>query len=1049
MSTYTSAENAMNSTLTGFKGTTAYNNANTNSYVSARSAEDTHVNLSSLVKQRLQARIDELEITAVKNPVAKYVDDVKSTVETGFTNVENDMVKVKDSVLLVQESVDSANSRAVAQENAIQGELDATQTGTGVSNVGAYVQYTTGQYINNASSIHDATTKLDDSLKATDAALAAEITRATGVEGTLSSRIDDIVSNTDAAALDSLTEIVAAFQGADASLSSAITSALGTHTSELDALATNELGFSGRQYPELLAGSTNYLVDTSNVFGALTALDSTLKTLEDQAGATDDSKVAKAGDTMTGALTISGAELNVLEANVSIGGDTGITGQLLVDQNAIIGSPDLDGEVLKTEGGDVLITKLGINKVTKLGINAGGDAGNFSGNHSRFEMTTRSTVFGDDNFPDFGIAVGGGDARNFMKFVTGHATMTPTDGNALAGNQETTIVEYNSLLDPNLYNDPKFYTKYNIPLLSTDTLRVVPDGTTHLNVEDQVGVEIQVPVPDFATIAFNGGYHDGADMKRNTNKSRFRMMHDTRASVDRFAVELWDTSDNISHPLTLTKDSNVAIGKLSADGKLDVVGDMISHFNDGNIRGSLQLGENPNVANKVGALVSYNSFDNYMTIDSKRKMYFRTYATDADTSPLTAMMINDSQNIGLGNNDPAVKLDINGDLRLRGIDDYIYFIQDPEALNKVGGSIRHSDRFYFTSRGKDIWFRTGTTTSNLDLAMSIKESGNVGIGTDTPSEKLHVAGNLFVGNDETENKIMFRGVADDPTSSTGHGEYTVLAERLYAGNDKSELYLFKGNDHSTVNGPDRIRHRSAEHVFQTYTSGEEYSSSNDNNTRFIIKNDGKIGINTTEPTENLHVNGTAKVSGATTLDSTLAVASTSSFNGNMTVYADMVTTGKMSFLNGTGLDIYGGYGHVSTDNRGYSVTANVAADTDSGLVIKGKASDADISNGLAGFQDFRDIATFFSSNNTSSFNLIAVADRDQGLKVDGVMQVEGNLALRKDLYVEQDMHVKGTVGGYLEDADGNRTLEGNWNRYIKELREDIDTLTEYVLAQSA
>ena len=54
----------------------------------------------------------------------------------------------------------------------------------------------------------------------------------------LSLSVGDIISNTDPAAIDSLTELVAAFQAADSNLSTAITNALGTHTSELSAHAT-------------------------------------------------------------------------------------------------------------------------------------------------------------------------------------------------------------------------------------------------------------------------------------------------------------------------------------------------------------------------------------------------------------------------------------------------------------------------------------------------------------------------------------------------------------------------------------------------------------------------------------------------------------------------------------------------------------------------------------------------------------------------------------------------------------------------------------------
>jgi hypothetical protein len=74
---------------------------------------------------------------------------------------------------------------------------------------------------------------------AADAALTTslgiETTNRSTADAGLQSQIDDILSNTDPAALDSLSELVAAYEAADANLSAAITAALGTHTSELAA----------------------------------------------------------------------------------------------------------------------------------------------------------------------------------------------------------------------------------------------------------------------------------------------------------------------------------------------------------------------------------------------------------------------------------------------------------------------------------------------------------------------------------------------------------------------------------------------------------------------------------------------------------------------------------------------------------------------------------------------------------------------------------------------------------------------------------------------
>ncbi len=59
--------------------------------------------------------------------------------------------------------------------------------------------------------------------------VAAEVVRATAAEAALGQRIDNVVSNLDPAALDSLTEVVAAFQSADGSLVDSLTN-LGTST---------------------------------------------------------------------------------------------------------------------------------------------------------------------------------------------------------------------------------------------------------------------------------------------------------------------------------------------------------------------------------------------------------------------------------------------------------------------------------------------------------------------------------------------------------------------------------------------------------------------------------------------------------------------------------------------------------------------------------------------------------------------------------------------------------------------------------------------------
>ena len=100
--------------------------------------------------------------------------------------------------------------------------------------------------------------------------------------------------------------------------------------------------------------------------------------------------------------------------------------------------------------------------------------------------------------------------------------------------------------------------------------------------------------------------------------------------------------------------------------------------------------------------------------------------------------------------------------------------------------------------------------SNASVGLYISGStGDVGIGTDMPRGALDISGNLVIGN-----QLTFGGLLGDESGNT-----FLLERRYVGGQSKNELLIFKGNDGSSVDqGPDRIRHIAAEHIFQTYAS---------------------------------------------------------------------------------------------------------------------------------------------------------------------------------------------------------------------------------------
>jgi hypothetical protein len=140
--------------------------------------------------------------------------------------------------------------------------------------------------------------------------------------------------------------------------------------------------------------------------------------------------------------------------------------------------------------------------------------------------------------------------------------------------------------------------------------------------------------------------------------------------------------------------------------------------------------------------------------------------------------------------------------------------------------------------------------ASVDKKLVIKDSGNVGIGTTSPSTKLHVAGSFKA-----------TGVADfDDRVDINETSFPQLTFSDDGGTDKmnmgqsGEIFYFKTSD--TAND---IRFR---------------RSDNTDVLNFDMSN-ARVGIGTTSPDEKLHVSGNAKISGDLTVDtSTLKVDAT-------------------------------------------------------------------------------------------------------------------------------------------------------------------------------
>ena len=253
-----------------------------------------------------------------------------------------------------------ANANATAA-NLI--EITATQSGAGLAADGSFVAHTGTNHIDTASSLKGTDALLDAAIKAEEdratlaegnnataitseattarAAelaltnnLATEVARATAAElvnaggvstnataiatettaregadttlqgniDTLSATVTNIISNTDAAALDSLTEIVTAFQDADTDLTTLVTGNATAITTEETRALTAEGIISTALAAEVAANDTDHSAATTDRGAIRTEFATADTTIQ----ADVDTKLPLAGGTLTGALAMSG-----------------------------------------------------------------------------------------------------------------------------------------------------------------------------------------------------------------------------------------------------------------------------------------------------------------------------------------------------------------------------------------------------------------------------------------------------------------------------------------------------------------------------------------------------------------------------------------------------------------------------------------------------------------------------------------------------------------------------------------------------------------------
>jgi hypothetical protein len=258
-------------------------------------------------------------------------------------------------------------------------------------------------------------------------------------------------------------------------------------------------------------------------------------------------------------------------------------------------------------------------------------------------------------------------------------------------------------------------------------------------------------------------------------------------------------------PIAVDTSGNVGIGTTSPYTKLDVSGAAglkvyYAGGTDGNSAGSIVLGDGARSGNYVGLYrgisISGGAASNALTLGAYDYIGFNVSAAVLG-SQTERMRINSSGNVGIGTTSPGGKLEAvgsstvlpmvatfsGGDLgatnainKVLQLQDYTYassggsttsILSWTDSQGSQNAYIGVLHNAYANANGTLIFANTKSGTFATE-SMRIDSSGNVGIGTASPSSKLHVASSVasiaviettLASSDNVQ--LRFKGVSGD------------------------------------------------------------------------------------------------------------------------------------------------------------------------------------------------------------------------------------------------------------------------------------------------
>jgi hypothetical protein len=227
---------------------------------------------------------------------------------------------------------------------------------------------------------------------------------------------------------------------------------------------------------------------------------------------------------------------------------------------------------------------------------------------------------------------------------------------------------------------------------------------------------------------------------------------------------------------------------------------------------------------------------------SSSRLKLQTGYLTLETAGSERIRIDSSGNVGIGTTNPSAPL-------------HIY---QPSTSGLKFSRASHDD-IELSLEGANR-FVISNTTDGLDIMSMLYDTGNVGIGTTSPAEKLQISTSM--SSSPTSN--IFLDV--DDSNTVGGGASIIFGTSASLGTATNYNAKIEGVRSSLDNGSSDLK------FYTTHVTNDGVASVQ----RMVIKDSGNVGIGTTSPAQKLDVNGNIKMTNtAATTDTDKFVVSDS------------------------------------------------------------------------------------------------------------------------------------------------------------------------------